>query len=219
MPPSKSTQKELATTTQTNAARAVASLPAIISIIETNHIMFGRIPNSRAVATQLGLQESHVSQLLSTPEAQKMLTARGISPESQSFLLPEQIAAANVMLDYADSRSQAQKLRALGVTSAKWTGWLADPIFSRYYKSRAESLLDQAGVGEAHTALLKQVTKGNVQAIKLAYEVTGRHRDSTSLNVEFFLQRVIEIIQLHEKDPLVLSKIAEDFKHLMGEVQ
>jgi len=144
---------------------------------------------------------------------------RGIPVESHNFLTAEQIAAANLMLDYSDQRSQAAKLKAANINSQTWNGWLADPLFNRYLRSRAESLLDQVGVAEAHTALLKQTTKGNIQAIKLLYEVTGRHRDSTSLNVEYFIQRVIEIVQTNVQDPEVLGRIAEDFKVLLGEVK
>jgi hypothetical protein len=194
----------------------VASLPAVISIVETEYHLFGKVPTAHEIGKRLGIHQSHVEKLLDTPEAKARLKKRGI--ESSTFLTPEQVAAVNVMLDYNDTRSQPQKLRGLGISSQTWQGWLSSPHFSRYLKTRAENILDDVGIAEGHTALLKQVGRGNIQAVKLLYEVTGRHRDSASLNVEFFLQRVIEIVQRNVSDPATLGKIAEEFKTLMGEV-
>jgi hypothetical protein len=194
----------------------VASLPAVVSIVETEWHLFGKVPTAHEVGKRLGIHQSHVEKILDSPEAKARLKKRGIT--NDTFLTPEQVAAANVMLDYSDSRSQAAKLRSLGVSSQTWQGWLSSPQFSRYLKTRAENLLDDVGIAEGHTALLKQVGRGNIQAVKLLYEVTGRHRDSASLNVEFFLQRVIEIIQRNVDDPATLAKVAEEFKTLMGEV-
>jgi hypothetical protein len=212
---------ELAKTDQRAVAKNYQSIsvPAVVAIVEHEWNLHSRIPSPEFIANLFGSKVEPVQSAMSSPEFTIALERRGITTESVNFLSAEQVAVANVMLDYSDVRTQAQKLKAAGVTTQKWQAWQANPIFSRYLKSRAENLLEQVGVVEAHTALLKQTSKGNVQAIKLMYEVTGRHRDSTSLNVEYFLQRVLEIIQTHVREPGTLNNIADDFKTLLGEVK
>ena len=201
------------------ASRQPLSVIALVALVEHEWNLHSQVPKAEWIANFFNTTVAEVQSTLQSPSCQQRMIKRGIPVESHNFLTAEQIAAANLMLDYSDQRSQAAKLKAANINSQTWNGWLADPLFNRYLRSRAESLLDQVGVAEAHTALLKQTTKGNIQAIKLLYEVTGRHRDSTSLNVEYFIQRVIEIVQTNVQDPEVLGRIAEDFKVLLGEVK
>lgn len=201
------------------ANRQPLSTVALVALIEHEWNLRSTVPSPEWIAQFFNTTVEEVTSALNDANTQKRLAARGIPTSSTNFLTAEQIAAANLMLDYTDTRSQSAKLKAAGINSQTWNGWLADPIFNRYIRSRAESLLDQVGVAEAHTALLKQTARGNVQAIKLLYEVTGRHRDSTSLNVEFFINRVVEIIQTHVKDPDTLQRIAGDFQQLFSEVR
>lgn len=192
---------------------------ALVAIIEHEWNLHSYIPRPEWLAQFFKCDVADVTAALARPETKERLKRRGITTEREAFLTAEQIAAANLMLDYTDQRSQSAKLKAAGINSQTWQGWLADPVFNNYVRSRAENLLDQVGVAEAHSAMLKQVTRGNIQAIKLLYEVTGRHRDSTSLNVEYFINRVVEIIQTHVKEPAVLEGIAADFKVLFQEIK
>jgi hypothetical protein len=201
------------------ATRNPLSTVALVALVEHEWNLRSYVPKPEWIAQFFNTTVEEVTSCLNAPETQRRLSARGIPVDSQNFLTAEQIAAANLMLDYTDTRSQSAKLKSAGINTQTWNGWLADPIFNRYLRSRAESLLDQVGVAEAHTALLKQTARGNVQAIKLLYEVTGRHRDSTSLNVEFFINRVVEIIQTHVKDPETLQGIAKDFQQLFQEIK
>jgi hypothetical protein len=195
--------------------KKVPSQAAVLTWMEYEWNLTGKVPTAASVAKALDTNPRVLEIHLSDPKFVERLKRRGIPVESPDILTPEQLSVANVMLDYTDSRSTAAKLRACGVNSQTWQGWLSNPVFHNYLKNRAEQVLDHVGVSEAHTALMKAVSKGNVQAVKLLYEVTGRHKDSTSLNVEFFLSRVVEIISTHVTDQDTLLAIGADFNRLM----
>ena len=66
---------------------------------------------------------------------------------------------------------------------------------------------------EAHLALMDSVASGDVAAIKLYYEMTGRWSSKTvgDMNIEFVLMRILEILQQHIRDPELLERIGNDF--------
>jgi len=217
-----SESRELVKAAQAERVNALAVAPicnpdALLAYIEHDYTSYGTVPKPEDCAHILRCTVESVQKTLATASFRKRLENRGIPSGPADFLTQEQVACVNVLLDFSDPRTQNQKLRALGITSQQFMGWSANKQFSAYYRRRSENLLDEVGVATGHTALLKQTEKGNVQAIKLMYEITGRTTSSENLNVEYFLQRVIEVIQIHVKQPEILGAIAQDFAKLLGE--
>lgn len=144
------------------------------------------------------------------------LSARGIAPsKADSRLSDEQLAAANLILNYTDRRSKARKLEALGITPTKWDGWLRDKTFKEYLNNRTGAMLDN-NTDVAHTGLLGAVERGESQALKLYYEMTGLYRaDSPQANINVIMTLLIEVIQREVNDPDVLRRIAAGFELVM----
>ena len=214
--------RELVKAAQAERVGAVAIAPivnsdAMMAYIEHEYTSYGTLPSPEDIGSLLRCTVESVQKTLATAAFQKRMVARGIPTGPANFLTQEQVACVNVLLDFSDPRTQNQKLKALGISSQQFMGWSANKQFSQYYRRRSENLLDEVGVATGHTALLKATEKGNVQAIKLMYEITGRTTTSENLNVEYFLQRVIEVIQIHVKNPETLGAIAQDFAKLLGE--
>ena len=188
----------------------------VIDFIEVRYSMDGRVPSPTAI-------RAHISNYYPTyPNIQPDLTRRpilqglalrgiNIDPASRDALTPEQIACAQVVLDFSDARPIKKKLTDLGISTQKYNNYLRMPAFQDYLKQRAELLLGDT-MHVAHTALLQKVEKGDVNAIKLYYEVTGRHTPSqpNQINVDTVLITVLEAIQRHVKDPLILRAIANE---------
>ena len=190
---------------------------SLIDYIQHHWHLWQKTPSVEQISQFLEVPNEAVVKMLADGEIKERLKRRGIELTQASVLSSEQIATANLLLDFTDSRPQAQKLRALGVLPATYQGWLSNPEFNKYMRQRAEYLIDNVGVTTATEALFNQTQKGNMQAIKLLLELTGRHRDSTSINVEFLLSRVVEIVATHVPDPEILRAIGEDFEQLMKE--
>lgn len=139
---------------------------------------------------------------------------RGLDPKHP--LSAEQLAAANVLLDFSDSRSQAAKLRSMGIPTTKYNNWLKNPHFARYLRTRAEDLISDTQ-HEAHTALLRNIQRGNQRSIEYYNEMTGRYnpKAESTMNVTLILVRLVEVIQRHVKDPDVIKAIAAEFNEVL----
>lgn len=170
--------------------------------------------------------ESDLIRLKPTHEHEQRAEQRGMQPiqsRSEAYtpdpkkpLSAEQLAAANLLLDFSDHRSQAAKLRSLGIPTTKYQNWLRIPAFQEYITYRAEYLLNNS-THEAHTALLKNVQRGNQKAIEFLYEITGRYsRTSQSTqDLALLMVRLVEVIQRHVKDPETIRAIAYEFNEIL----
>lgn len=159
-----------------------------------------------------------LSQALQKASFVNGLLNRGIELPSvdHEYLSQEQVAAVSSILNWDDKRSRAQKLRELGITPTKWSGWLRSKKFREYLHSISADNFQDA-VDHAQEGLVRAMDKGNTEAIKYYMEMTGRY---TASNVEFenlklVLTRLVEVIQRHVKDPALLSAINADFELVM----
>lgn len=171
-------------------------------------------------------RESDLVKLKPQPTDESKAVSRGmqpIQPRSEAFnpqpskpLSAEQLAAANLLLDFSDHRSQAAKLRSLGIPTTKYQNWLRIPAFQEYITYRAEYLLNNT-THEAHTALLKNVQRGNQKAIEFLYEITGRYsrNSQATQDLALIMVRLVEVIQRHVKDPETIRAIATEFNEIL----
>jgi hypothetical protein len=176
-----------------------------------------KMPTNQNLRDALNWDSAKVGKFLKDPVVNKALENRGITLADITLLLPEQLAVANSILDFSDNRSQKKKLEELGVTTQRYQGWLKQERFQRYLKQRAEALLGETQ-HEAHTSLLRNVQRGDLNSIKLYYEMTGRWSSKTvgDLNIEFILVKVVEAVQKHVKDPVAIQAIATELSGLIG---
>lgn len=148
-----------------------------------------------------------------------MAEVRGIDlreTRNSEALTAEQLVVANTLLDLSDRRSERNKLKDLKVSPAKYTAWKKDPAFQDYLRQRAELALGEA-IPDIHMALIDVAKRGDIAGIKLAYEVTGRWSSKTvgELNIEFFLMKIIEVLQQEITDQDTLIRIADKMAMLV----
>lgn len=192
---------------------------------------FGEI----SMDTQLSAQE--VEEIVFDELTQKHLSARGIDwkldrPVSESSasekrsgrmrrLTDIQIATVSTILNPADGRSVSQKLEDLGVAASTYANWKKSRVFADYMKRQGEALFGEF-MPDMENALVTRAKNGNIPALKFAFEVSGRYRPNQGeeqANVKMLMIKLIEIIQLHVKDPLTLQNIARDIKTLQSGVE
>lgn len=202
----------------------------LIDFIEGFHTAVGEFPDRNALMHSLdialGDHDSNFRErakaldlFLEHEETIKSLNERGIHPPWTLFTNPmgltrEQLAIVAVLLNPNDRRSDAKKLRDLGISERKYAGWMANKNFTAYYTKAANRLLE-ASEADAHMGLLRAVRTGtNTAATKLFFEMTGRWNPAyeNQVNLQDLMMRFIEIIQTHVTDSEQLMKIANDLK-------
>ncbi len=195
----------------------------IVNFIEGEYLVKGSVPTTASISEAVFLDSDTVERHLKSKELIAMLARRGIDLHSNG-LTPEMLAVANVMLDFGDRRSKTEKLKSLGVTTQQYNGFVKNRHFNEYVTKRAEQLLPDS-MHEAHTALLKNVERGEVQSLKLFYEMTGRHIPTSQTNglnganVETIVNQIFDIIVRRVKDPEALRAISDDLGSLVGNLR
>lgn len=181
-----------------------------------------RLPNKaeyKECLVSLQGNPDRLPQLLEHPHYKKILRERGLvrDPDDDT-LLPEQYHAIGVFLNISDQRSWRTKLADIKVTPTQWNAWLKFPPFREYLQKRADELYSES-LPVAHKALLEQVARGNVRAIKLYYDTIGFGQDKqagNSQDVRMLIARLVEVIQRHVKEPEALQAIARDFETVVN---
>jgi hypothetical protein len=192
---------------------------AIYAFLTDHHAKLRREPDwpESPVAIAVSLAQEGSDEDYSVSIA---LKNRGIDPNDQipgRGLSSQQLAAINVLMDFADKRSTKAKLNELGISTTQYSAWCRNPQFQAYSRQRAENLLGDHSQ-TAHIALMQNIERGDLNSIKLYYEMIGRwsSKSAGEVNIEFLMIRILETLQRHVHDPNTLMLIAADLGELTG---
>lgn len=203
---------------------------SFVSLIHQHWMLEGSLLTADAAKEKFGFKPKDFTTLMSVPAVRAALAERGVvferfnidneAPEWRvKALTPQQLVAANVMLDLTDPRSNRKKLSDLKVDSKTWAAWLRDPVFREYLDQRTKTMFTDTKY-EAYLALMDKVSSGDVKALEFYFEMTGeytRQRAGTNTNDFDFrsiLIRIVEIITEEVHDPQVAATIADRIKGL-----
>lgn len=175
----------------------------------------GRYPANDEIMGHFKFTLEQVELLNLSPYWEKCLHERGIRLPSQTNLTSTQVAAISLITNFSDRRSIPAKLAAIGVTEEQINGWYKDKEFQEELRIRTDAQLDNS-FPEAQASLIRQIQKGNFQAIKFYYEITGRAVAPEQMQVKQAMQHLIEAVQKHVKDPETLQAIATEVRALGG---
>jgi hypothetical protein len=144
------------------------------------------------------------------PVPRKRMKKSSVEPA----LTEEQMAAIMSVINHADKRSIKAKLETMGLTLTQWQGWLRQPKFKEVlHKVSAENFED--AIHHAHTGLITAMDRGEVHAIKLYMELSGRQKDSdpTLKNFRLVVSRIVEALQFRLRDnPELMAEIQSDLE-------
>lgn len=183
---------------------------------------FPLIPDwNRRVKAVPSLSDYSLEESLQNATFRLALKSRGIKPPTGATgdwgLSQDQIAAIVTVVNFEDTRTRAQKLRELGISTTKWAGWMKSKDFVEFlHEMTASNLRDSLHV--ANEGLLKALDRGDTNAIKFYYELTERHGGTVGAlqNIRLLLAKILEAVQFHVQDPAVLSKIGADFEIILS---
>jgi hypothetical protein len=118
--------------------------------------------------------------------------------------------AVTEILNVGDKKSNAAKLKAIGLTTRQWQALLAVPENRNYFKNRMNEVFGETTEFNAKLSIAKLVETGDLAGIKYYHEFTGLHKQGseTSLNLAFILGRVMEILAQYVS-PEILGNIAD----------
>lgn len=196
----------------------------MITFVEEYYHTEKELPTPKTISDKTGYGIKRIARCLSSEVCETILHNRGIPTDfsanarPRDYLTPEQLAAVNTYLNFADTRPLEVKLRELEIPISRFYGWMKNKHFKDFLRSQSEEGLEDA-LSFAHRELVGKAGRGDVHAIKFLYEVTGRHtgiHSNNQHNIRLFLLQTIEIIQKHVQDPVVLQKIAAEFEALLS---
>lgn len=128
---------------------------------------------------------------------------------------PLWVLACSIILDGTDKRSTAAKLKAIGMSSAKWEAFNRRPQYKAFYE---EALGRQFGQAEnsAKLSLIRNIESGDLASIKHYQEYTGKFRPNSELtmNLGFIIAQLMEVLsrKLSSED---LIEVSESFDTIL----
>lgn len=180
------------------------------------------VPTDEKIAEATGVGLQTIKGYWKNSDFRAALNARGVTfaneADSGKALTYAQLQVANMLMNIMDKRSLREKLQAAqlpGVTPAQVGAWMRQPAFQEHLRRRAQVLYDDADVS-ANMALVKAIDAGDLKAVQLFLEMTGRYtpRSTVDVNIHAVLARVVEIVSIHVRDPAILEAIAHDMENL-----
>jgi hypothetical protein len=182
---------------------------------ETYYHKHGRYPTDSEVMTYFGWSLTQVKSLSVNKFWLGCLDRRGmVRPNYDiSVLSDRQNTAIAIITNWSDTRSPVSRLADAGITEQELQGFYSNPHFMKELVARSEASFNH--LAPAATAQLgRAIQKGNFQAVKFYYEITGRASSPEAVNVKRAMQVLIEAVQKHVKDPTTLAAIAAEVQAL-----
>lgn len=191
-----------------------------LAFCEQTYFTDGLIPSVERISQVVDVSVDTVKEWFKSDTFREALQTRGVKltrPDEADLLSFQQLNAANLMLNIGDKRSNREKLEEIGATTQQWNSWMRDANFANYMKKRAEQMF-ASGDSSAYLSVLRGMEAGDLNSTKLYFEMKGIYNPKVTLevNVDAVLMRVVEIIQRHVKDPVILQHIADDIEGLEG---
>lgn len=171
------------------------------------------------VARISGIDKSRLVYISQQDEFAYALSVRGINTEEYSGLTAEQDAALLVLTDTTANKTWNQKMRAAGLSQAKFNAWMKNPAFARALSGVAE-----ATIANHNTALLELGRKagdGDLKAIQMQLAISGRYdaNQQSTVDALVLINKMMEVLSRHlAGQPEILMAISKDMREIGQEV-
>lgn len=203
---------------------------AAINFIEQTWLFSGEWPSIKEILARPGLARFSLSDALADPIFVSALNNRGVDipnlvksssveKTQSSDLTPAQVACIMSLTNFHDRRSQAAKLKDLGISSTQYRGWIKNKSFKNFLHNASTTNFEDS-LDHAHAGLMTAVDKGDVNAIKFYLEMTGRYnsaQDNPEIqNLKIVMAKLFEAIQRVITDPLQLAQLQQEFDYVLS---
>lgn len=182
----------------------------------------GRVlPTPEQIGEICNVQNRLIVKITTSREFKNELARRGIrwteNPKVNSGLTPEQILVLGIVTDPTNRKPFAEKLKSAGISYATYRNWLKNPAFSERVRALGEQMLDE-NISVVHQRLTNKAAGGDMQAIKLFYEVSGRHDPAKqqTLDIARIIGLVLESLTRRVRDPEILMGVSSDLDVILS---
>lgn len=176
-----------------------------------------RYPTDGELSQRFGWSTSEIELIHHSKFFSDSLKRRGITRQD-NYLTERQVAAISLITNFSDTRSSEVKIASINVTPEELNGWYSNPTFQRELAARADAILDNV-FPEAQAQLARQIKKGNFQALKFYYEITGRAQSPEAINLKLAMQRLVEAVQKHVKDQNIIQAIGLEMQGIVAPIE
>lgn len=179
------------------------------------------LPSIDKVATLAGVHRNTVTRFVTSLEGKEALLKRGIrwttNVNIAGVLTPEQVLAVSIITDPTNRKPMGEKLKQVGISMATYRAWMKNPTFASKMNELGETLLNE-NIAAVHARLVNRAEGGDVSAMKLFYEVSGRHDPAQKQMVDLVrvVQLVLEVITRYVTDPETLGKVNQDIDTILS---
>lgn len=152
---------------------------------------------------------NNIQSYLGTEDFASKMEELGINVDvTQTGLSVEQLGFLAILTNATDGRTLKAKLRAAGVSGAMYQAWMRQPRFAEMYKKWAGQTLMDA-IPAAEIQLANAMASGDMPAIRLGLEVTGRHDPANKKQVDAqkLVGLILEVLEEEVPDVDVLRRI------------
>ena len=125
--------------------------------------------------------------------------------------------AFGIITNPTNKKDMGAKLKQAGITYAQYRAWLKQPHFADYITKISEHMLNEH-VADVHTKVVEKAAGGDIQAMRLYYELTGRHDPQKQQMVDLngVIGLLLEVITRYVTDTTALSKITQDIDLILS---
>lgn len=163
------------------------------------------------------LAQKDVQLVLDGEKFVRAMEERGIALSANPGLSSIQLAALHIYLDTSVPMSHAQRLRAVGVSQAQWSGWMRQPEFAKRMEALSAERLQET-IPVANQRLAELVDRGELKAIRFLYELTGVHDPRMpGVDVMMILQGIFSVLEEEVADAAVLARVGMKVREMLGQ--
>lgn len=189
---------------------------SVILTAEYLHYVLSTPISVGSLSEHLDLTPELISDVLSHPQVTDALRQRGI--EVNASATPErQFAFLLCLFNPLDTRSHSRIMSDLGITLSEFYGWQHSESFKALQNRLAADFFGSSGLF-IDRELVRRALNGSAPHMRLYYEQKAQQ----AVNPRIVLQRLVDVIQRHVKDPEVQRAIASELmsstKTVRGEV-
>jgi len=187
----------------------------IVGAAYTAYTMDRVVPDQERIRALTGKRYTKklISQAIDTENFKNAMLTRGVPWKNGDGLSAQQMYTLQILTNPTDRRELRAKLKSAGVTYPQYRAWLNQPHFSRYLSTVTENMLKDH-IPDFNTVLTNRALAGDVNALKFAYELSGRHDPNHKdvLDLQVIVNALLEVITRNITDPEQLMKIQAELQ-------
>lgn len=175
-----------------------------------------RLPTVQEIGKFCTISNRIITKCIATREFKDLMKSRGYDFSDRARLTPEQVWTVSIITDPTNRKPLKDKLSQAGITYFQYKAWLNQPLFARYVKEIGEKMLVDH-ISDVHTRVVERATNGDIQAMRLYYDLIGRTDSGTNKAVQDLnatVRLLLEVIMRNVTDTQTLARITSEIEQI-----